>query len=268
MTVPLPKGCLNLTGDKYGKLTVLSFAGRVNGASKWKCRCACGHIGDYFLGNLRGGYSTKCRSCGTAKTHGQSQTRFYHLWASLKTTNRLCSKWASFNKFYKDVTDHPGQFLRRHDLSKPYSPSNSYWGEVQQKPQRPPYGKFYSFDGITLNLNQWSKRLSVSRARIYQLVEKHGSVEAVIRHRANQRGVTMAEVVESFPGGGKEKIYQFEPYTNGDIWKLEIGKDFPGNDIRSFRSGCHGYAKRNNLVVKTRIIDDTIFLQFKPRDEG
>ena len=268
MAVPLPKGCLDLTGDKYGKLTALSFAGRVNNASSWKCQCECGHIGDYLLGNLRGRHTSKCVNCRTK--HGQSNTRLYSLWNKYKHSKTLCKTWLDFNEFSKAVTDHPGQFLRRHDLSQPHSSLNSYWGDRIQHLPHPPgtHGRFYSYDGLTLNLLQWSERLSVSRERIRQLVNEHGSVEEIIRHRANQRGVTMAEVVESFPGfkGGNYK-YQPEKYATGDIWRLQMGEDIVGT-IKSFRTSCHIYARKNNLVVKTRIIDDTIFVKFKPRDEG
>lgn len=54
---------IDMTGRRYGRVTVLEFAGlaEVSGAARWKCRCDCGTV---FITNgyaLRGG---ACRSCG------------------------------------------------------------------------------------------------------------------------------------------------------------------------------------------------------------
>ena len=52
----------DLTGVKFGRLTVIEQAGRdKNRSIKWKCRCECGNYTTVLGGNLRKGTS---RSCG------------------------------------------------------------------------------------------------------------------------------------------------------------------------------------------------------------
>ena len=50
-----------LTGDTYGKLTVLGPAEDVGGKTAWRCRCGCGSEVTVKTSGLRSG---KTRSCG------------------------------------------------------------------------------------------------------------------------------------------------------------------------------------------------------------
>lgn len=52
---------LDLTGDKYGKLTVLGRAPDVGGQSAWRCSCDCGNETVVRMCDLRSGHT---RSCG------------------------------------------------------------------------------------------------------------------------------------------------------------------------------------------------------------
>lgn len=87
----------NLTGDVFGRWTVLGFAGRLmtaggveNGATRWLCRCECGKERVVNYAALRGGVS---RSCGClrgevlglrAKKHGDSNCKAYVAWQQAK----------------------------------------------------------------------------------------------------------------------------------------------------------------------------------------
>ena len=56
---------LDLTGQKFGKLTVIGEAGRdKHGATVWECRCECGDTTVVTISNLRSGNT---RSCGCIK---------------------------------------------------------------------------------------------------------------------------------------------------------------------------------------------------------
>jgi hypothetical protein len=58
-------GCFNhrikdLTGQRFGKLTVLSFAGRKNHKTLWRCRCDCGNECLTSTASLTMGSTTSC----------------------------------------------------------------------------------------------------------------------------------------------------------------------------------------------------------------
>ena len=52
---------LDLIGQKFARLEVISFAGRRNGRRRWCCRCVCNEIAEVALSDLRSG---AIRSCG------------------------------------------------------------------------------------------------------------------------------------------------------------------------------------------------------------
>ena len=55
---------LDLTGQRYGRLTVLEQAENVDGRTAWRCRCDCGQEVVAKSCHLRNGHVT---SCGCAK---------------------------------------------------------------------------------------------------------------------------------------------------------------------------------------------------------
>jgi hypothetical protein len=56
----LPKKAKDLTGMKFGRLTVLKFFGSVNGRIKWECECECGTITTVGAYSLTSGSTTSC----------------------------------------------------------------------------------------------------------------------------------------------------------------------------------------------------------------
>jgi len=86
-------GCLkggraDISGEKFGRLTVLNFVSVDKGRnSKWLCRCDCGQLKIISQASLARGAT---RSCGCLckelaeerfKTHGMSNSKEYETWA-------------------------------------------------------------------------------------------------------------------------------------------------------------------------------------------
>jgi hypothetical protein len=76
---------LNLEGQRFGKLLVISRAKNVKTCSTWKCKCDCGNEKIAFTIRLRNG---QCSSCGCLlreqmktrfRKHGKSGTIEYKL---------------------------------------------------------------------------------------------------------------------------------------------------------------------------------------------
>ena len=125
---------IDLTGHKYGRLTVLSRAGSKYGHSLWNCRCDCGNHKVCISSDLR---SNKVSSCGCYHheinvgntfsrlggrvrglqllKHGECKTRLYKVWKSMhqrcnNPNNRFylnyggrgiknCSEWDDYIEF-------------------------------------------------------------------------------------------------------------------------------------------------------------------------
>lgn len=86
----------DLTGLKFGKLTVLNFAGRKSSGkflkTFWVCKCECGNIKEIASGDLKNGHTTSC-GCYHKKLFGDVNRkhnmankcgRIYQLWKSIK----------------------------------------------------------------------------------------------------------------------------------------------------------------------------------------
>lgn len=88
------------TGEKFGKLTAIEFAGRrktSGGESKrtWKCACDCGNIITVDASSLSSGNTQSCGCETKARTHGMHKTRIYQIWSDMKIRCRNPD-----NKFY------------------------------------------------------------------------------------------------------------------------------------------------------------------------
>jgi hypothetical protein len=126
----------DLTGRRYGKWTVLKYAGQkvrhYDGqrfaTRMWLCRCDCGVQKEVPHHNLTGSRSTKCQECCRSK-HGVSATRIYRAWDNLKRSGKLAKEWRDFDAFRKAVGDPPDKkaYLTRYDRTKPHSPENTFW---------------------------------------------------------------------------------------------------------------------------------------------
>ena len=94
----------NLTGLRFGRLTVLSVAGRAKDRKTlWRCACACGKECVVRSAYLTSGHTKSC-GCLTRETasrvktkHGASGTRLYGIWQKMKDR---CYRRG--DKFYAD----------------------------------------------------------------------------------------------------------------------------------------------------------------------
>ena len=59
----MPNVKIDLTGERFGKLTVIEYAGSKNRSNLWRCRCDCGCESIVSTGALRSGNTKSC-GCG------------------------------------------------------------------------------------------------------------------------------------------------------------------------------------------------------------
>ena len=151
----------DLTGQRFGRLVALEFAGSDNGGkARWRCGCDCGNIVIVEGWHLRSGATQSCgcyrrelaaRRCSLITTngntkHGLSKSRLYFVWGNMKTRclnpqNRaykwygavgitICSEWLNFEAFrdwalksgYKDNLT-----IERKNPFLGYCPENCTW---------------------------------------------------------------------------------------------------------------------------------------------
>lgn len=121
----------NLIGMKFGKLTVVDYAGKdKNNKTNWVCRCSCGRTKIIRATSLKSGATLTCGKC---EIHNGSKTALYRYYANLVKKN-CCSSWLDFT-IYRRWALKNGYFIKnekeikykpsRINNNKPYSPSNT-----------------------------------------------------------------------------------------------------------------------------------------------
>lgn len=156
----------DLTGQKFGRLTVIKEAGRTKQkAVVWLCKCECGNIREITTGTLKSGYTRSCgcmqRECAAktghdSATHGMSKTRLYRVWRSMKTRTQnpkstkykdyggrgiiVCDEWSSdFMKFrewalsngYDETAPFGKCTIDRINVNGNYEPDNCRWVDLK-----------------------------------------------------------------------------------------------------------------------------------------
>ena len=149
--VKVPHNFVDLTGKKFGKLTVLRYVGSKNRKTRWGCMCECGRDTVVVYQHLVIGHTKSCGCLHTAMlraraTHGQRHAPEYASWAHIiqRCTNKnniswpdyggrgikICDEWRhDFAAFYKHIGPKPTPLhtVERIDNDGHYTPGNVCW---------------------------------------------------------------------------------------------------------------------------------------------
>ena len=211
---------MDLTGRRFGRLTILSRSKNRARRVYWKCRCKCGTEKEVASVALRKG---EILSCGcysrdiqpkrmTAlhaiiRTHGMSRTPTYRIWGGMigrchNSNNSnyerygakgiyVCERWRDFRNFLADMGKRPSSehSIDRIDNSKGYEPGNCRWATAHQQNNNSAGLRLIIHGGRTLTLTQWAERTGIERRVIAARLDRLGwSVEKTLTRRPGSQG--------------------------------------------------------------------------------
>ena len=178
---------IDLTGRKYGRLTVLERSFTKSERVFWKCKCECGKYKNASGKDLKRG---TVRSCGCLlrevtserfRKHGGSESRLYYIWSSLKKRCEnpyqdkhkkdyqgrgitVCDEWHSFEVFQEWALANgyaDNLTIDRIDNNKGYSPDNCRWTNNKTQANNKRSNVNISYNGKTQTIAQWAEQLGM-----------------------------------------------------------------------------------------------------------
>ena len=192
----------DLTGERFGKLTVVGFAGRdAHGNALWHCECECGNLATVRADRIKSG---KTKSCGcikreSRKKHGKSSARIYRIWTNMKTRcgnanvgsfrlygaegKTVCEEWQQFAPFYEWSMANgyaDNLTIERKDNGKGYSPENCVWATMKDQQNNRRNNHLVTHNGETKTISQWAEITGMRQATIWARLKNGWDVEKAL----------------------------------------------------------------------------------------
>lgn len=196
---------VDITGQKFGRLTVVNFISIFNSKTKWACKCDCGKSTVADGSHLKQGAT---RSCGclqdeqlaAARTkHGLSRTPEYKAYNAMisRCLNKddaaysnyggrgieVCFRWIqSFENFLTDMGVRPSN---KHSLDRiknelGYSPENCRWATKQEQDNNKRINVFIEWGGQRKTIAEWERHYGVYPDYIRNRLNRNQTMDFII----------------------------------------------------------------------------------------
>ena len=178
------KNVLNITGQKFGTLTVVARdpINSKSGNAKWICRCDCGNTASVVGSKLRSGHSKTCGCIRfTEKAQGHSGERIYRIWTCMqnrcnKENNdnykwyggrgiKICTSWDNFLNFREWALQsgyNDDLSIDRIDPNLDYFPDNCRWVSMKFQANNKTNNRILKYEGKSYTESQFADNFNLS----------------------------------------------------------------------------------------------------------
>lgn len=198
---------IDITGQTFGRWTVLERADTARRNIVWRCRCACGTEREVIGKDLRSSHS---RSCGCLSadvssflksTHRAKRTPEHNSWSNMNDRCyqpknkrwahyggrgiKVCERWHLFENFLVDMGPRPSP---RHSLDRinndgDYEPGNCRWATPAQQVNNRAATK-----RVTLSLAELARIAGVDRKLLWRRLRDGWPVERAVAQERRTGG--------------------------------------------------------------------------------
>lgn len=172
----------------------------------------------------------KAKSCGCLKgnlKHGMSGTKTYASWAQMKTRClninasgykyygsrgiKVCKRWLKFENFYADMGDKPtpSHSIERRNNNGDYEPGNCKWATISEQNNNKRNNVILTYKGASMNLSQWAEKLGISRACLWDRVNRNLPKSAIFTSEKNIKQKYKTKYTEKYGMTLKEITLKF-----------------------------------------------------------
>ena len=187
------KNFKDITGHRFGRLTVLEFVERRGRYPYWKCVCDCGNV------VIKPGYSMlqgNTKSCGCLaqehskkakfRKHKYKNDRVYSVWRAMlsrcENPNNLgfqryggrgiciCDEWKDPEIFAEWALSHgfkDGYSIERINNDGPYCPENCRFATTKEQANNRCTNVFVEYNGERKTITEWAEQTSVSANTLF-----------------------------------------------------------------------------------------------------
>jgi hypothetical protein len=207
---------IDLTDQKFGRLTVKYRGENRCGHPTWYCECECGGHKEILGEHLRGGFINSCgclqkEICGSVhRTHGQSRTKYSHrpdgtdntrpylIWKNMrqrcgnpKNPNydryggrgiSVCDEWNDYIIFYEWAIQNGYSdklTLERKDNDLGYDPSNCKWATHKEQMNNNSRSNMLTHNGRTQSITMWAEELNIKTQTIQGRIDGNLSEDKI-----------------------------------------------------------------------------------------
>jgi len=191
-SIPKNPRFINRTGQRFGRLFVLGYAGKIRKVTAWFCLCDCGAITKVVGSRLHNGTSQSCgclqrelaktRSISHGDTAGGHIASEYYSYIRAKSrcqnpANKdyanyggrgIEFRFASYAAFFAEMGRKPTRkhSLDRIDSNGHYEAGNVRWATDTQQAQNKRNNLYLTANGITKQITVWSQDSNLNRTTI------------------------------------------------------------------------------------------------------
>lgn len=199
---------LDLTGEKYHRLTVICRAERTSTKTRWSCRCDCGTLIEVNTIHLR---NSHVKSCGCIPRRNSDRVMNEHgklvrpegfgSWKAMQSRCycksddsyekygargiTVCDRWRGpkgLAQFLRDMGPKPSpdHSVGRKNWKLGYSPGNCRWETALEQGERKQNSNMLTHGGKTQHMTAWTRELGLKPGSLRLRLNRGWSVHKAL----------------------------------------------------------------------------------------